>query len=1354
MLQELTIEQVSRRSVPAWLVEHSLAQSLDARSIDAGGPSRIIVIHSSSAALDEFLDTLAADCPVIDRTSHQTLQGLARKLHADLRQPRLLSAGGATGLSLDAVMAELATELRFPILHPIPDMHWSSGKSAIMLEMFSALQQECVFDEWDGPGADGVERAIIRIEEALQGRHPDRHLSVLCDLLESATEKPFSLVGFQGIILLDRPPNGPKIEARFLQSLLRHLPIHQLCYAGSHRLGKHGWTLQDIHPLTADNPFPKWLPEHRLESPDSLDSTVATTSDSGVHRVLLQRAAHAIPVTTRLLKQHLTSEGSAIIIDPALESNREKWNTSLAAAGVAVPRGARPLCSSPFVHWVERTAELSHGEGAFDLERLRSLSVQQVLQPFDAGKLGEHPSIEQIRPIADSDMLEQIARDNHLLPGPGALRRWLQALSREIDENARGAQRREATQWWLLSIARSLRPLLRDEDRAAIDEASYAVGCLSREILPLPETTSSGDAWLRRLLRNVDRSRLVQRFDGSEDLAMRGLQQLFGMVEAHRVDQAAIGLSSPNGGHAWVEELVALIADSELAAPISSRGRVRLLKPNEALGCSAELIILANVDAESWSMRVPKIPLLDEERRAELDILRPDGPIRAARHHLTHLMAAGRTTIILDPSLDESAPPAAPIAEWLRALPIGTIEEPLRSPPPNQIDSDDIAAIGESAATRGWQWQEIERREEITALVHQTDLVVEAGDARIEEYVHGVEARDQRQRDGIKIQSGRTPERVPLAIAGLSTPFDYRLMADRIARQPSHLAEDACYLDATERDRIVTVNPLKMVPKSKDPKGAVAPRNAPDWPPIGGRLPDGKETMTMTIDPRPLRPHPVGLDTLDRRSGAAGRPIGRDPTWSPSGLRKWQDCPRQGWLERRLRASDDETLKEELDARTRGTLIHDVYELLLCRALGLSMEVERTSYSPASLSRAKSVDNRHMGWALEALADNARWLERRDVTAESRLRDFTGMSHSEWLAWLATNSDVHTLGGRLGAMIAAEEQLSDACVIALEWPLSDDSTQASLDLTGSSLSPIEINGSIDRVDLVPFDAAATKWSDELGDSTIAPIGGVAPFRVDGIHGEDSEPSEHSEPGERVEESGSDHGETSERVEGGGELDEEESNWRPRRLVLIRDMKTKEVSSGGNKHFQSIYDDLQLAIYARVWEIRHPGDLVIGVGVSEIGLTTTHHVEFDSRWREHIAALNLGTETKTLDLMHRLPTESAPTIVQSANATTDRSEDDSTSSSNSMDSQHDSDSGENNGTSATNGGPAGGPAGGPTGGPTGEPFRAWLYHQIHIALSVAAGAKDGRVIPTPGYACSFCSVKSICGLDTVLGGWQS
>ncbi len=1303
MLQ-LTIEQVPRGAPPAWLVEHAVTQSLDVRTPSQGGPSRIMVVHPSSAALEEFLDAVAVDCPVIDRTSHQTLQGLARKLHADLRQPRLLSAGGATSLALDAVMRESAAELAFPILHPIPDMQWSGGKSAILLEMHAALQQEAVFDEWDGPGVEGVSRAIDRIEEALQGRHPDRHLPVLCDLLDEAEEKPFSLVGLDGIVLLDRAPGAARIEARLFESLRRHLPIHQLCHAGSHRLGLHGWTMEDIHPVTSTDSLPDWLPEHAVVK---FDPASVQSQQDGVHRLLLQRAAHAIPVAARLLARHLASAGvadgagsaspSAIVIDPGLDARRDRWATALAGIGVSVPRGARPLCSSPFVHWIERFAELPHGEAAFDLERLRSLSVQRVLQPFDASRLADHPSIEGMRPVADAEMLEQVARNHHLLAGPGALRRWLEALARETDADARGAARREQTQWWLLALVRSLRPLLRPEDRQAIDEPRHAIGCVSREPLPLPRAAVSGSGWLRGLLRNIDRRGLVQRFDGDEDLAMRGLQQLFGMVEAHRADQLALTLVPPEAGLAWVEEMVALIADAEMDAPAPVAGSVRLLKPNEALGCTADLVIIAHVEADSWSMRVPKVPLLDEESRAELDVLRPDGPIRAARHNLAHLIEAARTAIVLDPSLDESAPPAGPIAEWLRSLPTGSPEQPLLGALPDLIPADEVAAADASAGRLAWQWQRIDQRIDVGALVHETDLEIDASGARIEEHVHGVEARDQRQRDGVEIHAGRTPERLPLATAALSVVLDRSLMADRIARQPSSLAPGRDYQDAADGDRIVTIQPHRIVPKATDPKGSVKPRAAPDWPPIGGRLTEGGQTMT--IDPRPLRPHDTGLAVLDERNGASQRPTGDDPPWSPSGLRKWQECPRQGWLDRRLKATDDETLKENLDARTRGTLIHDVYELLLCRALGLSMHRERTTFTPASLARASSDDARNMGWALEALADNAGWLERRDVTAESRLLDFTGMNNQGWLDWLATSGDAHPLGGRLGAMLVAEHELADACVLALEWMLADDSGPAVIELPGSGLPPLEVNGSIDRVDLVPFDLAATVWVDDEGDMTTAPLAGVGP-RAESVGlavGTDSDLADAT----TVEAGASDDG--GESGTGG--------DWRPRRLVVIRDMKTKEGSSGGEKHLSSLYDDLQLAVYARAWEVQNAGDLVIGVGVSEIGLSTTHHIEFDGRWRSHIEEMRLGQQTESLDLMHRLPGESVSSVSTPAS------------------------------TAAS------------TTSPPSEPFRAWLYHRLHVACSIVAAAAEGLVNPTPGDACSYCSVKAACGLDTVLGGWK-
>ena len=1283
-VKSLTIEHVPRGAPPEWLVEYAVSQSLDVQPPESGGPPRLLVVHPSSAALEEFLDRVAERCPVVDRSSQMTLGGLALKLHADLRQPRLLGRGGATSLALDAVMGSIAKDLGFPILHPLPEMEWSRGKSAILLEMHAALQSEAAFDRFDGPGSIGVERAIVQVEKALRGRHPDRMLPVLCDLLEEAEEAPFTLRTVSGLVLLDRAPGSPAIEARLISALRRHLPIHQLCHAGSHRLGHHGWTSEDLRPIPPQD-RPDWLVRAGVDvglvaSSDEVPSGVIEGLAPSVHRVLLQRSNHSIPVAARLLSSHLSTGGSALIIDPRLESRRNRWATALASLGVVVGRGEQPLRSSPFVHWIERFASLGHGESAFDLELLRGLSVQRVMKPFDAGALPQHPTEPNWRPVPDVETLERLAREYHLLAGPGALLRWLQAFARQVDPDDRGAARRERCQWWFLNLAQSLHPLLRPEDRAEINRDEFQIGCVSRQPLPLPEPAADGDAWLHGLLPMIDRRQLVRRFDGDEDTAMSGLQRLLASVASNRTDQAALAIPAPTEGGAWVEELMALIQDGTLPPDAPPDGAVRLLTPADALGCTADLVVIAHIEGDSWSMRVPKVPLLDEEERTRLDVNRPDGPVRAARHHIAHLFAAGGETIVLDTSLDESAPPAAPIAEWIRTLPKDNDEDRAA---PSALDPDAIATQGEAPAGQGWAWRTVDGRTHVCALVHETDLEMDAGGPRIVNHVHGIEPRDERQRDGITLSAGRTPVRAPLSVSALSAPGERSLMADRIARQPRLVPTDEVYQSSSETNRMVTVDSMRLIPKKNDPQGSIAPRNAVPWPPIGGKLEGGQ---SMTIDPRPLTPHFVGLEVHDERSGAGPDFEGEDDTWSPSGLRTWMTCPRRGWLNRRLRAGDDETLTESLDHRVRGTLIHNVLEALICRALGMTTHEERTSYLPSSLYAAAGDTEDWMAWALEALALHAPWLERRDVTSEWRLRDLTGMSNAEWLAWLATSADPLPLAGRLGAMIAGEEKVADAAVIAIEWSLATAGSPVLIDLPGSSLPPIEVNGWIDRVDLAPFDTNGEVFVDEEGDESVAPIGGAGQWGATFVPPplfresakEDDEESEHGDGDEGY----------------GGATSE---GWRPRRLVLIRDIKTKDESSGGSQHSKSLFEDVQLAIYARAWEVTHPGDLVVGVGVSEIGPKTEHKVEIDHRWREILSRHRLGDLTSQLNHMHRMPNE------------------------------------------------------GPTD-PTSAPFRAWLAHRLHIALSVAAGAVDGSVHATPGTWCDYCDVAAACGLKGLIGGW--
>ena len=112
---------------------------------------------------------------------------------------------------------------------------------------------------------------------------------------------------------------------------------------------------------------------------------------------------------------------------------------------------------------------------------------------------------------------------------------------------------------------------------------------------------------------------------------------------------------------------------------------VSVMTPEEALGCSADLVVLSNLSSSSWELRVPKVPFVGEDERHSLGILRPDAPIRDARHNLLHLLNCSQEVFILDPSMDETSPPAAPIREWARDFELAGMQsktyENTESPP-------------------------------------------------------------------------------------------------------------------------------------------------------------------------------------------------------------------------------------------------------------------------------------------------------------------------------------------------------------------------------------------------------------------------------------------------------------------------------------------------------------------------------------------------------------------------------------------------------------------------------------------------------------------------------------------------
>ena len=148
-----------------------------------------------------------------------------------------------------------------------------------------------------------------------------------------------------------------------------------------------------------------------------------------------------------------------------------------------------------------------------------------------------------------------------------------------------------------------------------------------------------------------------------------------------------------------------------------------------------------------------------------------------------------------------------------------------------------------------------------------------------------------------------------------------------------------------------------------------------------------------------------------------------------------------------------------------------------------------------------------------------------------------------------------------------------------------------------------------------------------------------------------------------------------------------------RLVVIRDLKTVNgppAKKAGLRHMQCLFEDMQLALYARAWEVLHPNDRVVGVGASEIGEDTTHYVELESDLEALDESLSLGEITRVFP--NHFPTQ----LGEEGSMT---------------------------------------------------PFRRWMLERITVAERAVESAAQGHINPTPGKHCQYCPIAHSCGAST-------
>lgn len=1234
----ITSERVpSGQGMPPWLSQALL-------TVDDPG---LLVVHPNEAHRQQTLQRLHDMGGHPSPQSHTTMNQLLRLLHVDFRLPVMLNDDVTNFMGLHRKCEEAAEDFAFPLLHTPGAGAWSIQKTKRLVTLYAEVApMRSPFSWSSNPGVDVLHRLMLTLEHEEGGTLPALLPHHVLNALEETEETPFHFSTINGVILLDMAPDFSEIEQDIMMSLSVHCPLHQLIHPGSFRLGFHGAYLVDEPPCT-DDTLPTWVPNHEVWDGDgaSWSSEVGESRDRTITRVVLDDPDHMLDATAHIVHDVLQHQGGRVLVlDGQAHQRQRVWQQRFAQLGIFSGSSSKSVEGQPVHSALIHAAGLGLGMDAWSLPSLRTLIASTALPwASDMFPALEHPTQPEWRPSPHLDVLTDMAQNFHVLGGPGAIGRWLGALSqaqpslmeRRPDERR---QSLEETQWWLACILRSWTPLLLPEDRFLADRIQQ--GCSSGQPLPVPQAPSNGLAWLSETIQRLD----FERLGGSDARFNRGMGDL------HDVMEALVRIAESEGTEGLVGtmfiEVLRMIGQSLRIATVEPQSTdVRVLTPEDALGCEADVVVLAGLDVQSWPMKHAVVPWLDPAAQLELGMFHNDLLVRQGRHHLRHALNAGQHVWVFDTSPVEDAGPSAPLAEWLTEVRRSGAMLSMRNPPA-YVPTTHHQGQGND---RCWDWRV--REEGLGAWLCPLPTVQEEDEQGAFIRRTGPLPRNRRQAAGVNLQRHRTGSTKVLNPTSLVHAHEMALVSDRHRRQPAskRLAEGE-HLPWSGRNRLVSMDSVNY--SLLDTKQLETPSvGAPEWPHLGFRP---ERRLAIGVDPRPLPPYGSAPEGLAKRMGRLSNGFTRG-RWSPSRLEKVLRCPRQAWAETRLEINEDESHpSEDVDNRTRGQLVHDL-SVALMEAHGLEVS-EETNQSPVPLHEGP-LETLTMAWGetLAFLSVHATWLGRPNAVSVHRTKALLNATPDEWGLHMSGDLDL-PIGGQVGAMVTADWKLKGAAPLVVEWPARQ-----------SAGSPIPIDavredgtkggfnmfGYADRIDAVVL-------SDEQQDVLIA-SGVLSDEHHDTPYPLDGQPRG------------------------------------AQRLIVVRDLKTvngPKVDRAGLRHARCVFEDLQLALYARAWEVAHPNDRVVGVGATEIGEQTVHYVELDEALDGIASTLMLGDVTE--HLRHHFPVTEADGEGQTA-------------------------------------------------------FRRWMAERLKVAQRAVDAMANGHANATPGRHCSYCSLQDACDVAELGGG---
>ena len=413
----------------------------------------------------------------------------------------------------------------------------------------------------------------------------------------------------------------------------------------------------------------------------------------------------------------------------------------------------------------------------------------------------------------------------------------------------------------------------------------------------------------------------------------------------------------------------------------------------------------------------------------------------------------------------------------------------------------------------------------------------------------------RRARLGVMARDGKVsdPLHRPLNKRSVSFPFDGQMLRNNLANQPRNAEVDEIFLFPERHPSLWSISKMPLIPSSKNVglhMPEYRPANQPPGILLGGLSPNGNNNPSR--DPRPFHPLPSGIASHDARMGEG--PTIKLDRWSASGLRSWLECPRRAWMTRVLQAQSTDAQDDDVASYRVGNILHRAWAETIADKLGFMIHKERPDGGQNRLESSHcGIDDVIEDLTLRLLRQEA-WLRSGDAGAAALHRHLFGQD-----PWPIPNTDDHEsvlpkIGGVVRHLVESEFDLDLHRILSLEHQF--DTSHPESPLVGPERS---VHGAIDRVDQLPLSSG--EWFTSDAPLSVIPLG---PERA-------------------------------------------ESN--PRRCIMIRDIKfiqrSDERKDPKKRWSKMIFEEVQLALYARAWEVTNPGDMVVGVGGVIIGAQVDH-----------------------------------------------------------------------------------------------------------------------------------------------------